>query len=287
MQVPVPESSSEGASYYAGHSAVLYASLDIVQGADFCFIDLVKFPNETPAEYLEKEAEKEAAAKAAEMQASAEGKARAQGLNGLLFAHMHARMRPGELEKNAQEPVEGSWEPISDLEGRYYEDLVNNPGETPAEFMQKVGEIGELPRGLLPAAPTGAISSISGAKSPRIQGLKQVDEDADDDIKQMFHIPDLEQETDGLDLMQDFAPARHGEEQSPVDNSSKEAPADAASSQPVDEGYVMHSLRNAFEAKARGIPQILYQQPPTADTDPLALPASPQGGCTSTKVLAN
>ena len=236
---------------------------------------------------MEEEAEKEAAAKAAEMQASAEGKARAQGLDGLLFAHMHARMRPGEQVKNS--PDLAVWEPISDLEGRYYEDLANNPGETPAEFMQKVGEIGELPRGLLPAAPTGPVSSISAAKNPRIQGLKQVDEDADDDIKQMFHIPDLEQETDGLDLMQDFAPARHGEEKSPVDNANKEAPADAASSQPVDEGYVMHSLRNAFEAKARGIPQILYQQPPdpTADTDPLALPASPQGGCTSTKVLAN
>lgn len=64
----------------------------------------------------------------------------------------------------------------------YYADLVNNPSERPEEYLEKQRQDAA-------EAEEGA-----AARSRRTS------------LQQIFHLPDLEQETDGLDLMQDFAP---------------------------------------------------------------------------------
>ena len=181
---------------------------------------------------------------------------------------------PLQTGRNA-EPV---WEPISDFEGRYYEDLVDNPGETPEEFLAKVGGGDELPPGLLPAVPAGArragwpMRTAQRAPGPRGQMLEEADWDGP---KQVFTLPDLEQETDGLDLLQDFAPGARG-----ASGTASQAPPAAAArrrgaQQGEDEGYAMHSLRNAFEAKALPAAQSLYQQPPARRAVPAGRPVAP------------
>ena len=67
----------------------------------------------------------------------------------------------------------------------YYADLVNNPGERPEEYLEKQRQI---------EAEAAEAEQGAAARSRRTS------------LQQVFHVPDLEQETDGLDLMQDFAP---------------------------------------------------------------------------------
>jgi len=174
----------------------------------------------------------------------------------------------GLRRRKEQEPV---WEPISDFEGRYYADLIANPGETPEEFLAKEGH-GKLPPGLLPAVPNGEVENfgVAGERDGawarrygrRAQGMHgQILEENDwNGPKQMFRVPDLEQETDGLDLMQDFSPLHS--HPSPPQPANGLAGKSRVAPQDEDEGYAMHSLRNAFEAKALPSPQSLYQQPP-------------------------
>jgi len=70
-----------------------------------------------------------------------------RSLHGVGIGAVFARgSREKTSPKNGDDEV---WESITDFEGRYYADLVNNPGETPEEFLAKEG--GELPPGLVPA----------------------------------------------------------------------------------------------------------------------------------------
>ena len=129
------------------------------------------------------------------------------------------------------------WEHISDLEGRYYEDLVDNPGETWEEFLAKEGD-GD--RDLPP--PTTAVRTRQLSL-----GLTQLRQD-EDSLQQVFYLPDLEQETDGLDLMQDFAPRSLPQIASERSTISLTPRAAAASQAQNVESYGIKSLRNPLEA---------------------------------------
>lgn len=76
--------------------------------------------------------------------------------------HTYTHTLVGRERTTSKNADEQAWEPISDFEGRYYEDLVNNPGETPEEFLAKEGG-GELPDGLMPA-------TVANARRTRVQG---------------------------------------------------------------------------------------------------------------------
>jgi hypothetical protein len=88
----------------------------------------------------------------------------------------------------------------------YYADLVNNPAERPEEYLEKQRQIeAEVSE----AAQAAEAEQGAAARSRRTS------------LEQVFHVPDLEQETDGLDLMQDFAPGA-------ASMADAEAPAPAA-----------------------------------------------------------
>ena len=188
------------------------------------------------------------------------------------------RLRRPLAGRDEQEPV---WEPISDFDGRYYADLIANPGETPEEFLAKEGH-GELPPGLLPAGENGGVENLGlagarhgtwarryGRRAPgvhrsrRTTGTGQMLEENDwNGPKQTFRVPDLEQETDGLDMMQDFAPQALQAQPAPPQPANGLAGKLRVAPRDENEDFTMHSLRNAFEAKALPSPQSLYQQPP-------------------------
>jgi len=194
------------------------------------YADLVHNPTETPQQFLEKEA-------AAEAAATEESATTATPMTGL--AALHRRQGLYDTSKIAV-----GWPK------RYMEDLKENPGESAEEFLEKEAD----------AAAPPSIPASSFATAPRVQGLRQMSEDDDwDGPKQMFHVPDLEQETDGLDMMQDYAPAHVQIKRSAT---HKKAIAQAAhASRKSDETYEMHSLRNAHVAKPFASPQSLYEQP--------------------------
>jgi hypothetical protein len=276
------------ALYYTGSS----------NGGAGYYADLVSNPRETPAEFLAKQEAARAADEEQVAEAAVARNARAQGLIWRQMQSGSARTMPGKKS----EP-EATWEPISEQEGRYYEDLIDNPGETFQDFLQK--EQGSQQQASAAASPDrtrmqglrasddftvspefedeaaggvdkmlnlmslpsfqdvrtlqGAASSAAAAKDTRVQlqGLREVDPDADPDVKQMFYVPDLEQETDGLDLMQDYAPRSSRAHASATTTSLSKATPERESSRKSKEGYAMHSLRSAFEAKTTK--QILAQ----------------------------
>jgi len=148
---------------------------------------------------------------------------------------------PAEL-RSADEGRALYWVGSSSGGGGYYADLVENPDERPEEYAEKQRQAAEQA-----AASDAEPPSASPAARARRTGLRQI-----------FHIPDLEQETDGLDLMQDFAPD--------APSLAAEAPAPAVvpstrADNGDDESYAMHSLRNAFEAKSLVNVQSLDQRP--------------------------
>ena len=160
------------------------------------YSDLVANPNETPAQFLENEGtdDEEAADAAAARPVAVRALRQRQNL------YDASRIAVG-------------WP------ARYMRDLEKNKGETAEDFLEK-----EAAAAALPFVPASSFSTA------RVQGLQQMsDEDDWDGPKQMFHVPDLEQETDGLDMMQDYAPV-----QARVQRLSK-APPQASKSQQADE----------------------------------------------------
>jgi len=156
-------------------------------------------PNETPAQFLENEATQAAANE----EAAATAAARPVAVRAL-------RQRQNLYDASK---IAVGWP------ARYMRDLEKNTGETAEDFLEK-----EAAAAALPSVPASSFST------DRVQGLQQMsDEDDWDGPKQMFHVPDLEQETDGLDMMQDYAPV-----QARVQRLSKATPQ-ASKSQQADE----------------------------------------------------